>query len=305
MSTFKKLNKQDAYITTYTAKKQWAVSGSTEFSASGIFHYPGVSGSGPYIPTGSDLQSGQHPRLIYQSIYQLYYSGFTNGIPSTGINGLTGSSFENYLQSSYNVSGSRNIANYIEVLSIPRKLLGTHIEPSSFSMNPSGSSLQILLIGNILDDGEGNLYISGSSPIRYVGNIIYTHGQVIITDSFYYAAIGSYISGSMNWKSNQPIYTYNYHCRLRETEFNFTYNISAQSASLRETHDNNGDTYSTSSRQFLGNLSDNITGSAFQPYITAVGLYNDSNELIAVGKMNQPVPKSANTEMTFIVKMDI
>ena len=54
-----------------------------------------------------------------------------------------------------------------------------------------------------------------------------------------------------------------------------------------------------------GERNDNITGSAFQPYITTVGLYNDANELIAVGKMAQPVPKPANTEMTIIVKIDI
>ena len=35
MSTYKKLNKQDAYITTYTARKSWAVTGS-DFASYGI-----------------------------------------------------------------------------------------------------------------------------------------------------------------------------------------------------------------------------------------------------------------------------
>jgi len=36
-----------------------------------------------------------------------------------------------------------------------------------------------------------------------------------------------------------------------------------------------------------------------------VGLYNDANELIAVAKMAKPIPKSANTEMTIVIKIDI
>ena len=47
------------------------------------------------------------------------------------------------------------------------------------------------------------------------------------------------------------------------------------------------------------------TGSYFQPYATTVGLYNDSNQLIGVGKLGQPIPKSRFTDMTFVVKFDI
>ena len=44
--------------------------------------------------------------------------------------------------------------------------------------------------------------------------------------------------------------------------------------------------------------------SAFSPYVTTVGLYNDANELLAVGKMSSPIPISSNTDMTFLVKYD-
>ena len=90
----------------------------------------------------------------------------------------------------------------------------------------------------------------------------------------------------MSWKSNQPIYTYNYNIKISDYEYNFTFNPTARSGSD-------------------GQLADNVTGSYFQPYITTVGLYNDSNELIAVAKLAQPLPKSANTEMTIQVKLDI
>ena len=99
----------------------------------------------------------------------------------------------------------------------------------------------------------------------------------------YYA---NYFSGSLTWQSSQPIYTYNYHCPVREDEYNFSLNPSA----IKSTS---------------GSIADNLSGSYANPYFTTVGLYNDANELIAVGKMAQPVPVSDNNETTVVVKLDI
>jgi len=54
-----------------------------------------------------------------------------------------------------------------------------------------------------------------------------------------------------------------------------------------------------------GVIASNVTGSAFSPYITTIGLYNDANELIAVAKTGRPVPKPINTDMTLVVKIDL
>jgi hypothetical protein len=53
-----------------------------------------------------------------------------------------------------------------------------------------------------------------------------------------------------------------------------------------------------------GAIADNVTGSSYHPYATTVGLYNESNELLVVGKLATPYPIPANTDMTFIVKWD-
>jgi hypothetical protein len=357
MSAYKKLNKQDAYITTYTARKSWAVSGS-DYSANRIETLVGISGSSNYYLPTNEIQSISYKRLIFQSTNHLYYSLFQSGsITTTG-------SYDNFLQSSY-TSGSRNIHSYIGVYSMPRDIVGTHIEPFSLEIVPEAgvSSSYVLssyarenaeddyvedffniygstpnacnIIGSdyltnegnyvqetpaaggeyldtpdgysstIVDDGEGNLYLKCSSPRKYVGNVIYTHGQIIITDELVANYLMDYVDGTVRWKSNHPIYTHNYHCRIRESEFNHTYNPSALSSSIKTTYYNDGTEYSNTLASSTGDLHNNVTGSYFQPYITTVGLYNDANELIAVGKMGQPVPKSANTDMTFIVKIDI
>ena len=48
-----------------------------------------------------------------------------------------------------------------------------------------------------------------------------------------------------------------------------------------------------------------ITSSTFTPYITTIGLYDDMGQLLAVGKLAQPVKKPANVDLNFLVRMDL
>ena len=307
MSTYKKLNKQDAFITTYTAHKSWEVSGS-QFSDYGI----------QIITSVNDV--------YLNSLQQLYYPTKISG-------SITSHSFDYYLQTTLYNSESRNSPQGSFLISIPRSLTGTYLNPGigiSFIVN---NVQQIKYVSNgywedeytndpivtsqidtlgIDDDGEGSLYISGSNPRKYAGDIIYTHGMIIITDPDYSQTMYNLWTTpklrknlSISWESSQPIFTHNYHCKVRDFEFNYTYNQTATSSSLGAIYDNDSNLYSTSGSINKGDLKNNVTGSEFTPYFTTVGLYNDANELIAVAKTTRPVPKSANTEMTIIVKIDI
>ena len=143
----------------------------------------------------------------------------------------------------------------------------------------------------IVDDGDGNLIFSGSdlditAPRRHLGDIIYNQGLAIVTDKAIAQHYTAFSAGQLSFRSNLPIYTYNVYCRLRDSEFNHTYNPSAISGSR-------------------GDLHSHVTGSDFSPYITTVGLYNEANELLAVGKLNKPVKKLTNTDMTLLVQIDI
>jgi len=106
------------------------------------------------------------------------------------------------------------------------------------------------------------------------------------------------------------IYQNEVKCRVLENDFNYSQNPSVfsrkqfitgalalpffaaqgQTASVGEVID--------------GTLKDSITGSAFHPYATTVGLYNEVNELLVVGKLATPYPIPDNTDITFIVKWD-
>ena len=49
---------------------------------------------------------------------------------------------------------------------------------------------------------------------------------------------------------------------------------------------------------------DFVTGSEFSPFVTTVGLYNESNELVVVGKFPRPLPISSQTDTTYIINFD-
>ena len=50
---------------------------------------------------------------------------------------------------------------------------------------------------------------------------------------------------------------------------------------------------------------DFVTGSYFQPYITTIGLYNGANQLVAVGKLSQPLQSSNVSDTTILVNLDL
>lgn len=93
-------------------------------------------------------------------------------------------------------------------------------------------------------------------------------------------------SFSVSFKNEHIIYENEVRCTIKESEFNLSYNPSLQSGS-------NGDI------QYFA------TGSNFSPYVTTLGLYNDSNELLAVAKFGKPLLISPDTDMTFVVKYDL
>mgnify|MGYP003450908050 FL=1 len=341
MSAYKKLNKQDAYITTYTAQKSWVVSGS-DFAAYGITSQVvgEVKTVKPEIQEGTPSQTQRgNPTLsvdYLSSLRHLYYPNkqsvvtvntiACSGSVATSLVEIVSHSYDYYPQTTLNFPQARQLSTGNYMYSIPRDLYGTHLQPgvdielvytqlqkslyvangywSSSYTDESQFQLDTTEF-NIKDDGEGNLYIDGTSPRDYIGDIIYPHGLIIITDAGVARALNDKQPDTISFKSSHPIFTHNYHCRIRESEFNYTYNPTSLSGSIKTTYYNDGTAYKVCGKVDNGDRKDNITGSAFQPYITTVGLYNDANELIAVGKLSQPTPKPVNTEMTIIIKIDI
>ena len=48
-----------------------------------------------------------------------------------------------------------------------------------------------------------------------------------------------------------------------------------------------------------------VSGSDFSPYITTIGLYNESGQLLAMGKLAQPIKKRNDVDMNFLIRLDL
>ena len=308
MSAYKKLNKQDAFITPYTAHKYWRFD-NYEFADYGVDVFLAVSGSeipNELFHTDVDPTTGNtstyYRRLMHDSISHLYYSLQETGTLGSG-------SYDNFEQTTLPASSSRNLPVSASVISIPRSVIGNAIRPNTFRICQGDDqnyvdtdyiahevvlgSLQSYIIEageplTALDDGEGNLiHYSASKPVKKVGDVIYPHGVVVLTDQHYIDVVTEgVLTYHLCFENDVDIFTHQYRCRVRESDLNHTFNPTALSGSFGHKHDN-------------------MTGSCSQPYITTVGLYNDAHELVAVGKLGQPYPKSRTTDMTFVVNLDI
>lgn len=313
MSVYKSLTTSDVIVTPFKVNKSFSFAGSSSFLDSNVSINRLIGLNIPFI-SGSE-ETGQVQKqsksLVYNSIKQLYYSNYllnANGSPAntasfnldgtiTAEGGAYQPMYDNYNENTlpaerYFPSSS---GEQIGVISIPSNLYGEYIKPGSFRYNYiSGGSK------TLIDDGEGRIFRDGER----IGDIIYQHGIVVITNidegiysysrygtGVYGNEIADIISGSnitCSFQSTMTIYESQYKCTLNPNEFTYTQNPSAISGSS-----NSGVVY------------DFLTGSYFQPYITTVGLYNSANQLVAVGKLSQPLQSSNTTDTTILVNLDL
>jgi len=298
MAAYKQFLSSDVIVTPFEVNKGFLFSAS-EFTDSDvdIDRFEGVNNTllNNASKTGND--NDQYKVLIYSSIKELYYSNFTTStsgsVPASSsilpgetpegdvLRGLSTSTgrYENYLQST--LTPSRFIptgsGDRIATFSIPSRLFGDYIQPESFIWEDNTNNFIFT------DDGEGNI-ISGSTV---VGNIIYPHGMIIITNQdFTMSSLISATNVTCSFSSSYEIFETQYKATVNEFEYNFSQNPSIISGSTD------------------GSVYDFTTGSFFQPYATTIGLYNEAQELLAVGKLSQPYPLSRTTDTTFYINID-
>ena len=295
MSVFKSLTTSDIILTPFKVNKNFSFQGASAITASsaGIDRFRGANI--PYVSGSSTTGqiTTQSQALIYNSVKQLYYTNFLRGKDGSpvltssiqidgvlvGQNGVQ-PSYENYLPNTLDANrffptGSGDV---IGVISIPSNVFGEYIKPGTFSYTNT--------IATYTDNSEGGL-ISGSTK---VGDIIYEHGMVIMTENDS-TRTSRFVNDSifrLSFQSTMTIYESQYKCTFSPNEYTYTQNPSAISGSA-----NSGVVY------------DFLTGSYFQPYVTTVGLYNNANQLVAVGKLSQPLQSSNVTDTTILVNLDL
>jgi hypothetical protein len=309
MSAFKQFLSQDIIVEPFKVNKGFSFLES-EFTNNdvNIDRFEGVNNTllNNIATTGNN--NDQYKVLIYSSIKELYYSNFISssygspvstqslfpgdtekGDVFTGTSDSSGR-YENYLQST--LTQNRFIptgsGDRIAVFSIPSRLFGDYIQPKSFIWEDNTNNVIFT------DDGEGNIIASGSGLLvngGISGNIIYQHGIVTLTDGNVIDPLNindfpTATNVTCSFSSSLDIYETQYKATINEFEYNFSQNPSIISGSTD------------------GTIYNFATGSYFSPYATTVGLYDDNQNLLAVGKLSQPLPISRTTDTSIFINID-
>ena len=319
MSAYKQFNTQDLIVSPFEVNKSFSFLDS-EFPDNGINWYSIPAGTfDTSFLTNKTLVGNpgeeEYTVLLANSIKQLYYTNYISGSAGftqdaitssillganregdTFIGGVQQSNFYNYEQTTLFPGKIFPASGVFAIISIPSKLFGDYIQPNSFELSTVGGTFS----GSYRDDGNGRI-IAPDGDID--GNIIYQHGIIVLRRANPIWAIMDGGNLTASFSSSYKLFETQYQCTIDENEFNYTLNPSAVTGSQIPTVFS-GSSIEWENTASIGSPLGFVTSSFFEPYITTVGLYDENHQLLAVGKLAQPLQSSPTTDTTILVNID-
>jgi hypothetical protein len=137
-------------------------------------------------------------------------------------------------------------------------------------------------IGYLANRTEGGTMLQ----TRNVGTIMPAQGLVVFSSPDYRFQNLLNAPFTASYKSTKTIHELSALVRIDAGEFNLSTNVTL-------TKDDNY-TYQSF-----------VTGSNFTPYITTIGLYNANGQLLAIGKLAQPIKKRDDVDLNFLIRLDL
>ena len=239
------------------------------------------------------------------STMELWFDGTKIASTSYNLTGVTSNKSDLYIGSKGSLTKTDNFDEAVGDFEVGDYIIGgvSDKNPTRYfngelsNINIWSKSFNSIQIANISES-------INASP--YIGNLFYQSGFATITHPKYHDAlrsinlgegmtieedfvVGSEIANGINtvqFQGSHLIYENEYQCTIQEHEFNSTTNLSARSKSDRHA------------------IADFTTSSLFKPYVSTIGLYNEKNELLVIGKLGQPIRVSDETDTTFVVRWD-
>lgn len=226
--------------------------------------------------TSSVLRTSNSECELFDSIVQTFYSPIPYA--QYGIN-----------TASYHPTGSTYVVD------IAQSVFGEEVKPGTITVKVGTSSS--------FDDGKGKLYVSQSGIGYIVGQVFYDKGIVILKPSASISgtslnkdgfSIVNASSVQVQFTSSVKLFEHSIRTKIYPPEFNFSvYNPSTGRKLI-----------SCSNAPPCPLPRDLMASQSLSPYITSIGLYNDSNELLAVAKLSNPIQRSSDMIQTFVIKFD-
>jgi hypothetical protein len=126
----------------------------------------------------------------------------------------------------------------------------------------------------------------GFLQTNHVGNIFTKQGLAVISTPDYRFNNILNLPYTASYRSTKTIYEMGVTAKVDSGDFNMSSNLSLTA--------DDDQTY----KSFA-------TGSAFAPYITTIGLYDNAGQLLAIGKLAQPIRKRPDVDMNFLIRIDL
>ncbi len=229
------------------------------------------------------------------------------------------------------------------IISVPQDLFGEEIKPKSVQVTDNSTDVTFTIKddgdGNLYDYAYSSSYAAfkssswdnskwtaqGSGSV--IGNVFYDTGMLVFTDTGSYkdVGLGTGTDGfEIDYRSTHTIYQHEYTVISQAGKFNTSRNISLthqRSGSVTVVEgtepryyfppgDNpSGGQDSTgsfaSSYQATQFVEPFVSHSQFAPYITTIGLYNDNNELLVIGRTSNPIKNDPTMDMSFVLRFDV
>ena len=310
----KEIPKSDIIVRPIKVYKEWTLD---ENDVKPIF---GETITGLVDVENGETSHGYNKNVIYTSIKSQFYRNSSTASILTEVG----------KRHSYASNNERVLGNELVVISIPQRYVGEGIKIGSVRLEDEQTQKVYT------DDSFSNLLDSGSNV---AGNIFYDRGTIVLTRDILSGSVMT--NFTLEYRSTQTIYENEIFVSVLENEFNVSQNPSAvyeignstkiinvsnASAGLRGTGSVDISYYEPGTRLIrnsrfpyisnldttkMGSFDDYLysgsidpTGSYLAPYITTIGLYDDSLSLLAVAKLPQPIKSEPNYPVNFIIRFD-
>ncbi len=218
---------------------------------------------------------------------------------------FTGSQFHIVAQKSGSylelwVDGTREIKSLDsvpgEVLNYSKLMFGSMNRNLHNALSGSVDEVRIYNYGlseTAIKSLANNHFLSGSAyQTSVAGNVFYKSGQVVISSPMpkYQKALGQGGNDTnaiwgVDYKGTHTIYENEVLVEVPAGHSNVSMNPTALQRANTD----------RLKKEFTGSLT---------PYITTIGLYNNDAQLLAIGKLAQPIAKRSDVDMNFIVRWD-
>ena len=258
-----------------------SITSTTEASSSWNHVVCQKSGSNLQLYVNGTLESSQFNTVLQEIENPLSASARIDNNENISIGGYQTNDGENInfiIDQDNNIIVTQDDTSLTQQTSfLPANLSGKLDEIRIF--NKSLTSAQVTNLGNRLEGGS-------VLQTERVGNVFDKHGLFVFSSADYRIDDLLNTPYTLSYKSTVTIHELSVTTRLGRGEFNMSNNVTL-------TKDDNN-TY----QNF-------VTGSAFAPYVTSIGLYNDLGQLLAVAKLAQPIKKRNDVDINFLVRIDL